>query len=314
MKHPYRTTNSYLQQRYGRKIRKICVDGHFTCPNRDGTVGVGGCAFCGERGAGEQLDAALSVRRQVERALAKAPPDSEWIVYFQNFTGTYAPVETLRARYDAALSDSRIRILDIGTRPDCIDRERAALLAEYARDYEVWVELGLQTANDETARKFNRGYDFACFERACSLLREYHLPFIVHMILGLPGETFEDILRTTRAVNDSGAAGVKIHSLYVMKNTALAREYERGDFTPVSMPVYIEWAARVIANLRPDMIVHRVTGNCPREYLLAPDWVLRRDAVIVGIDRFLLNGGLSQGCLYGKGATYDGDALPRRDI
>ena len=217
MKHPYYTMNQLMHEHYGRKIRKICIDGGFTCPNRDGTCGIGGCTFCGERGAGEQLDPTKTIREQAEAVLSKAPADSAWIVYFQNFTNTYAPVPVLRERYDAALIDERIKVLDIGTRPDCINEEIVQLLAEYAKEYEVWVELGLQTANDVTADRINRGYHLTCFLDAVRMLKQYGLPVIVHVILGLPGETIEDVRRTIRTVNAVGAAGIKIHSLFVMK-------------------------------------------------------------------------------------------------
>ena len=300
MEHPYRTVNRYLQAKYGRKIRKICIDGGFTCPNRDGTCGYGGCTFCGERGAGEQLDAAKTIREQAEAVLSHAAPDSEWIVYFQNFTNTYAPAAELKARYDAALFDDRVKILDIGTRPDCITEEVAALLAEYNEKYEVWVELGLQTANDETAKALNRGYDLDCFLRAVRLLHRYRLRVIVHMIIGLPGETAEDTLHTVDVINGLHVFGVKIHSLFVMKNTKLAEQYKNGEFTPISMQEYISRAIAAVTHLSPDIIIHRLTGNCLREYLLAPDWIIQRDLILVTIDRRMQTNHLVQGSLYRK--------------
>ncbi|MBQ8922518.1 MAG: TIGR01212 family radical SAM protein [Oscillospiraceae bacterium] len=298
MEHPYRTVNRYLQSKYGQKIRKICIDGGFTCPNRDGTCGVGGCTFCGERGAGEQLDPAKTIREQAEAVLSKAAPDSAWIVYFQNFTNTYAPAGELRRRYDAALFDDRVKILDIGTRPDCITGEIAALLAEYNEKYEVWVELGLQTANDATAKALNRGYDLACFLRAVRLLHRYGLRVIVHMIIGLPGETKEDVLHTVEVINAQQVFGVKIHSLFVMKGTALAEQYQSGAFTPISMQEYIDRAIAAVTHLSPEIIIHRLTGNCLREYLLAPDWIIQRDLILVTIDRRMQANKLVQGSLY----------------
>ena len=251
MKHPYYTMNQLMHEHYGQKIRKICIDGGFTCPNRDGTCGTGGCTFCGARGAGEQLDPTKTIREQAETVLSKAAPDSAWIVYFQNFTNTYAPVSVLRERYDAALIDDRIKVLDIGTRPDCITEDIAALLAEYAKKYEVWVELGLQTANDATADRINRGYHLPCFLNAVRLLKQYGLPVIVHVILGLPGETRDDVLHTIRTVNSVSADGIKIHSLFIMKDTVLAEQYQAGEFTPISMQTYIDWAIEALTHLSP---------------------------------------------------------------
>ena len=298
MKHPYYTMNQYMHDHYGQKIRKICIDGGFTCPNRDGTCGTGGCTFCGERGAGEQLDASKTIRQQAEAVLNKAAPDSAWILYFQNFTNTYAPVDELRRRYDEALIDDRIKVLDIGTRPDCITPEVADLLAEYAKCYEVWTELGLQTANDRTAAAINRGYDLKCFEHAVSILKERGLPVIVHIILGLPGETIEDIQHTVSVLNCCRIDGIKIHSLFIMKDTQLAKQYLRGEFMPISMQTYIGWAIEVLTHISPETVVHRITGNCLRDRLLAPDWIMQRDLMIVSIDRIMMQNGWTQGCFY----------------
>ncbi|MBQ9906869.1 MAG: TIGR01212 family radical SAM protein [Oscillospiraceae bacterium] len=308
MKHPYYTMNQLMHEHYGKKIRKICIDGGFTCPNRDGTCGFGGCTFCGERGAGEQLDASKTIRQQAEAVLQNAAPDSAWIVYFQNFTNTYAPVEVLRARYDEALIDDRIKVLDIGTRPDCITEEIADLLAEYAQKYEVWTELGLQTANDLTAKRINRGYDLQCFEKAVRILKSRGLPVIVHIILGLPGETIADIRNTVDVLNRCGIDGIKIHSLFIMKDTQLAKQYLRGEFEPISMQTYIEWAVDVLTHIPPDMVVHRITGNCLRDRLLAPDWIVQRDLMIVSIDRMMQKNCWSQGCFYQKPDVSHGTA------
>ena len=298
MKHPYFTLNERMKACYGKKIRKICIDGGFTCPNRDGTCGYGGCIFCGERGAGEQLDPALSIREQAEAVLNSAPDDAEWILYFQNFTNTYAPADVLKARYDAGLISDRIRVLDIGTRPDCLDEEKVRLLAEYAKTREVWVELGLQTANDETARLINRGYDLACFSEAVKLLKRYGLPVIVHIILGLPGETADDIRHTVEVLNAHQIDGIKIHSLFIMKETALAELYLSGRFQPISMQTYIDWAIETLTHLSPDIVIHRLTGNCLRDLLLAPDWIMQRDLILTTIDRRMYAEGLTQGCCF----------------
>ena len=298
MKHLYRTLNETLQEKYGQKIRKICVDGGFTCPNRDGTCGYGGCIFCGERGAGEQLDATKTIRQQVLSVLEQANPDSKWILYFQNFTNTYAPVDVLKERYDAALIDDRIKILDIGTRPDCIDEKKVSLLAEYSKKYEVWTEFGLQTANDITAKRINRGYDLECFIQAVKMLKKHGLPVIVHIILGLPGETLDDVRRTIDLLNGLHVDGVKIHSLFVMRNTELETMFRNGEFTPISMQDYINWALDCILRLSPEIVIHRLTGNCLRDLLVAPDWIIQRDLILYTIDRRMYTENLKQGCRY----------------
>lgn len=300
MQRPYNTLSDHLRATFGKKLRKICIDGGFTCPNRDGTCGTGGCIFCGERGAGEQLDPSLSIRRQVQQRLEQAAPDDEWIAYFQNFTNTYASVDVLKARYDAALCDPRIRVLDIGTRPDCINEDVVRLLASYHSRCAVWVELGLQTANETTAALLNRGYDNQCFTNAVTLLQQYHIPVIVHIILGLPKETREDILRTVAFLNDHHIDGIKIHSLFVMKQTVLADRYLAGEFTPITMQQYVEWAMDVLTHLDPKVIVHRLHGNCLRALLLAPDWIIRRDAILHAIHCRMQQNGWRQGCLCGE--------------
>lgn len=299
MKHPYHTLNERMQARYGKKIRKICVDGGFTCPNRDGTCGTGGCIFCGSRGAGEQLNPTRTIREQVEEAM-RHRPGHEWIVYFQNFTNTYAPLSVLKDRYDAALIDDCIRVLDIGTRPDCITDEIAKMLAKYAKEREVWVELGLQTANDLTAERINRGYPLSVFQDAVRILKDHGLPVIAHIILGLPGESLTDIRHTTDILNAYGIDGVKIHSLFIMKNTKLADLYQSGMFIPISMQTYISWAIDTLTRLSPDMIIHRMTGNCLREELLAPEWIMDRDRILCTIDRMMYAQGLTQGCRYAQ--------------
>ncbi len=300
MEKPYRTLSVYLRETQGQKLRKICIDGGFTCPNRDGTCGVGGCVFCGERGAGEQLDPSLSIRRQVQQRLENTAPDAQWIAYFQNFTNTYAPVDVLRARYDAALCDPRIRILDIGTRPDCIDEAIVQLLAEYQKRCTVWVELGLQTANEATAAQINRGYDNACFTKAVMLLKQYGIPVIVHMIIGLPHETRDDVLRTVDFLNRHPIDGIKIHSLFVMGNTVLADWYAAGQFQPIAMQQYVEWAMDALTHLRPDIVIHRLHGNCLRKLLVAPDWIIRRDAILHAIHCRMHANGWYQGCFYSE--------------
>ncbi len=282
----YRTLGNYLKERYGTKTRKICIDGGFTCPNRDGTVGRGGCIFCGERGAGEHLCPELSIRAQVERELAKGKADA-YIAYFQNFTNTYADTETLRARYDAALIDERIRVIAIGTRPDCIDDDICALIASYKSRLDVWVELGLQTASDTTAAIINRGYTTNVYIQAANLLKKHGIPFVTHIIVGLPGEGEAELDETIELIKAVGTWGVKIHSLYVMEGTRLADMYREKLYTPPTFDAYTSLAARALESLGDSIVVHRITGDCPPGLLVAPAWNADKQAVISEIRRKL---------------------------
>lgn len=279
----YNNLSGYLREKYGKRLKKICIDGGFTCPNRDGKCSTGGCIFCGERGAGEHLAPRRGIREQVGEAISAARADDEFIAYFQNFTNTYAPLPVLRERYGEALISERIRVLSVGTRPDCIDEGVARLLAEYAREREVWVELGLQTANDETARLINRGYARAEFERAMQILKGYGLRAVVHLMIGLPKETMSDVRETAAYVARFAPFGVKLHSVYVMRGTRLAELYERGDYEPPSFGEYTELAAEVIAALPSDTVIHRLTGDCPRGLLVAPAWSADKNAVLAEI-------------------------------
>ena len=296
----YNNLSGYFRKRYSRRIRKICIDGGFGCPNRDGTCGVGGCIYCGERGAGEHIDPRISIREQAEACLALGSKDDVFLAYFQNFTNTYADVETLRERYDAALIDPRIKILSIGTRPDCITEEIADLLASYRDRVEVWVELGLQTASDETAKIINRGYPKATFDRAMQILKKRNIPVVVHLIVGLPGETLEHIKETCSYISHFDIFGIKIHSIYVMEGTELARMYRAGEYTPPTLDEYAEGAAYIISHVHPDAILHRITGDSPRDLHVAPDWNLDKDGIIAAVIKKLEDQGLRQGSLYSE--------------
>ncbi|MBQ7500273.1 MAG: TIGR01212 family radical SAM protein [Clostridia bacterium] len=295
----YNNLSGYFKQRYNKRIKKICIDGGFTCPNRDGTCGTGGCIFCGERGAGEHIiPAALSISGQVCKYFSRTHKADEYVVYFQNFTNTYAPVNVLKERYDAALTDERMVALAVGTRPDCISEEVAGLLASYTDRYDVWVELGLQTSNDATARLINRGYDRSVFERAAAILSGWNIPVVVHIIIGLPGETIDDVAATVDYINGFSLWGIKIHSLFVMKGTRLEEMYRLGEYVPLTLDEYTESAAHVLSHISPDMIVHRVTADCPEDIFIAPEWILDKDNVILEINKKMEKYGWTQGCLY----------------
>lgn len=296
----YNNLSDYFRRKYGKRLGKICIDGGFSCPNRDGKCGTGGCIYCGERGAGEHIDPCRSIQEQVESSLFDAEADELFVAYFQNFTNTYADVETLRNRYDSALIDDRIRVLAIGTRPDCIDEENAALIASYKNRCDVWVELGLQTASDHTAKLINRGYDREVFENAVSILKKYGIPTVVHLIVGLPGETINNVKETVEYINSFDIWGVKIHSIYVMSGTRLAEMYEKGEFIPLSLSEYVESAVYILTHISPAMTVHRITGDCPKGLLVAPAWNASKHEVINSIVSKMQFERLTQGCLFEK--------------
>lgn len=283
----YKNLSGYFREKYGRRLTKICIDGGFTCPNRDGRCGEGGCIYCGERGAGEHIKPSDSIGEQVRRALCNANEGELFVAYFQSFTNTYAPLEVLRERYESALCDERIVALAIGTRPDCITEEIAALIAEFATRVDVWVELGLQTANDETARLINRGYETSIFDKAMDILKKHSIPVCVHLIVGLPGEGEEDVKRTVEHLGRFDLFGIKIHSIYVMRGTRLAEMYERGEYTPPSLEEYVRCAIYILTHISPDTVVHRLTGDCQRDLLVAPEWNTDKHKIIALINKGL---------------------------
>ncbi len=294
----YNNLSGYFRQTYGRRLSKICIDGGFSCPNRDGTCGVGGCIFCGERGAGEHIDPSLSIKRQVEEAFKSADPDEKFVAYFQNFTSTYADVKVLKERYDAALIDEGIVALAIGTRPDCINDDIARLIASYKERCDVWVELGLQTASDKTAERINRGYKTEVFSKAVKILKKYKIDVVAHIIAGLPGEGRDELVKTVDFLTRVPISGLKIHSIYVMEGTRLADMYKHGEYTPPTLEEYTDMAVYILSHISPDIIIHRLTGDCPRELLLAPEWNTDKHKIIDLIVKKMEKRGLSQGSLY----------------
>ena len=294
----YNNLSGYLKTKYGKRLKKICVDGGFSCPNRDGKVGFGGCIYCSERGSGEHITGGVSIKEQVKRALLGASESDGFIVYFQNFTNTYADVNTLRARYDEALIDDRIKILAIGTRPDCISEEIAELIASYKDRLDVWVELGLQTASDRTARAINRGYESSVYIRASKILRKHKIDTVTHLMIGLPGESDAELCETVELINETKPFGIKIHSVYVAEGTLLAKMYREGKYTPIERDTYTERAVYVLTHISPDTVVHRVTGDCPRDMLVAPEWNSDKNAVIAEINAKMQALVVKQGSFY----------------
>ena len=295
----YRRYNEYIKQKYNARIKKICIDAGFTCPNRDGTCGFGGCIFCGEQGAGDHIDKSSgTITEHIERYLKYTRRADGFIAYFQSFTNTHAPVDILKERYDASLFDKRIKALAIATRPDCINEDTARLIHSYKSRVDVWVELGLQTSNDNTAKLINRGYKSIVFENACDLLRKYDIPIVIHIMIGLPGENDNDLKNTVEFINRFDIHGIKIHSTYVMKDTKLEEMYLNGEYTPITMDKYTDSVIYVLTHISPDIVIHRLTGDCPPDKLTAPDWNLRKEDILAEITRKMEERRVYQGCRY----------------
>ena len=299
MDKPYRSLNAYYRDIFGRKTAKISLDGGFTCPNRDGTCGERGCLFCSAGGSGDFAEnAALSIREQIEKGknqTADKWKDPAYIAYFQAFTNTYAPVEELRRKYEEALSCDGIEGISIATRSDCLPEDVLDLLSELNQKTKLWVELGLQTADEDSAEYIRRGYPFNVFEKAVLDLAERDIPVIVHVILGLPGENRETILRTIHCVNQLPIQGIKLQLLHVLADSDLAEIYQNGDYTPLTKEDYISLVGDCIAHLREDIVIHRLTGDGDKNTLLAPLWSLRKRDVLNSLHKYLKENNIRQG-------------------
>lgn len=295
----YHSLNYFLRDRFKEKVFKISLDGGFSCPNRDGTISKGGCLFCSESGSGDYAgDRELSITKQfcdIKEMMNKKWKEGKYIAYFQAFTNTYAPLEELKRKYDEALNQEGVVAIAIATRPDCLQDEVLELLEEINKNFYVWVELGLQTVSDETARKINRGYKLEVYEDAIRRLKERNIDFVTHCIFGLPGETKEDMLRSVDYIAHSGSKGIKFHLLHLMKNTPMVKLYERGELEFLSQDDYIDLICKSIAMLPEDMVVHRLTGDAPRDLLIGPMWSLKKWEVLNAIDKALVDNEIYQG-------------------
>lgn len=296
------SANSYFRRKFGCKVYKLALDGGFTCPNRDGTLGERGCIFCSGRGSGDFSvsvggNAALAVER-AKAVLSGKDSGGKYIAYFQSYTGTYAPVEYLRKLYTdvAALSD--IAALSIGTRPDCLGDEVIELLREINAVKPVMVELGLQTIHEKTAGYIRRGYTLEVFDDAVARLKKAGLEVIVHMIIGLPGESREMIYETAEYIAHSGADGIKLQLLHVLRGTDLEKDYAAGMFEALSMEEYIEILEGCVRRISPEMVIHRLTGDGAKRELIAPLWSADKKKVLNSINRAFERDNVIQGDLF----------------
>ena len=296
---PYRSLNEYYREIFGRKTAKISLDGGFTCPNRDGTCGDRGCLFCSAGGSGDFAEnAALSITEQIENGknqTADKWKDPAYIAYFQAFTNTYAPVEELRRKYEEALACEGVEGISIATRADCLPDDVLDLLSELNGKTKLWVELGLQTSDEDSAKRIRRGYPLSVFEKAVQDLAKRNIPVIVHVILGLPGEDRETILKTIDCVNRLPVQGIKLQLLHVLSNSDLAEIYENGNYTPLTKEKYIALVGDCIAHLREDIVIHRLTGDGDKNTLLAPLWSLKKRDVLNSLHKYLKENNIRQG-------------------
>ena len=295
----YYSFNSYLKQTFGEKVYKISLNGGFTCPNRDGTLGTRGCIFCSEGGSGDFApDAVLPIGEQIEegiRMIRQKTDASKYIAYFQAFTNTYAPYEKLHSLFYDAILRQEIVGLAVGTRPDCLPPDGLELLDELNQIKPVFVDLGLQTIHEKTAQFIRRGYPLSCFEQAVKALHDLGINVVVHLILGLPGETEEMMLESVRYLNQLPVNGVKFSLLHVLKHTDLGALYEKHPFPVYELDDYVDLVIRCIEELREDIVIHRLTGDGPRDLLIAPRWTLNKRKVLNEIARRMKETGSRQG-------------------
>lgn len=295
----YNSLNNYLKTKYGCKIYKLSLSSGLSCPNRDGTLSSSGCIFCSNGGSGEfASDCHLNITEQIEYAktkVSKKIKDGKYIAYFQSFTNTYGDVNYLRKIFTEAINHPDIVALSIGTRPDCLPDNVLKLLDELNLIKPVWVELGLQTIHERTAKYINRGYSLNVFDTAVAKLNSINIDVIVHLIIGLPIETSKDIIDSVKYVCSKPISGIKLQLLHVLKNTPLEKEYLLNKFKVLSLEEYTNILAECLCNIPPDIVIHRITGDGPKSLLIAPEWSADKKRVLNYINHYFEDFGIIQG-------------------
>ena len=302
---PYYTLNQYVREHFGHRLQKLSLDGGMNCPNRDGTISYGGCVFCSAGGSGDfAADRHLSVPEQLKQAKTQVAGKTvskteesaaRYIAYFQAYTNTYGPIDYLEQIFTEAMEDPEVEVLSIATRPDCLGEDVVMLLNHLSERKPIWVELGLQSIHEETADRINRGYPLSVFEEAVRRLREGGHTIIVHVILGLPGETREQMVETVRYLGNLGIDGIKLQLLHVLRNTKLAQWYEEGQFAALTKEEYFSIVADCLRVLPRDVAIHRITGDGPKELLIAPRWSGHKKAVLNELHHYLKEHQVVQG-------------------
>ena len=287
----YLSFNKYLKDKFGQKVYKISLDGGFTCPNRDGKTGTRGCIFCSKGGSGDFAESReMSITEQIEngkKRVEKKIKSGKYIAYFQAFTNTYAPVEILRQKYEEAINHPDIVALSIATRPDCLGDDVLRLLDEMNKTKPVFVELGLQTIHQKSAKYIRRGYDLSVYDKAVRDLKKIGVNVVVHVILGLPNESENDMLETVKYVCESGANGIKLQLLHVIDGTDLAKDYEKGLFKTLEFDEYVNLIVKCVKIIPKDIVIHRLTGDGAKKDLIAPLWSADKKRVLNAINKAL---------------------------
>lgn len=300
----YHTWNYYLRQNFGEKVFKVSLNAGFTCPNLDGKISRGGCTYCSNSGSGDFAgNPANPLSEQFENIKAmmhKKWPHAKYIAYFQAYTNTYAPLNTLKEKFEEALSFENVIGLSISTRPDCLEDDVVDYLDDLNKRTNLWVELGLQTIHDKTSKIINRGHDYKTFLDGLKKLQDRNIKVIVHIINGLPGETYDMMMETAKAVADMKVDGVKIHLLHVIKNTALAKSLQKNEFELMDRDDYINLVCDQLEILPEEMVIHRLTGDGKRDELIGPMWSLKKWEVLNDIDKTLKERDTYQGIYYNK--------------
>ncbi|EMD9274333.1 TIGR01212 family radical SAM protein [Cronobacter malonaticus] len=298
-----------LTRRYGQKVHKLSLHGGFSCPNRDGTLGRGGCTFCNVASFADETQQHLSIQQQLAQQAARVDRARRYLAYFQAYTSTFAEVNVLRAMYQQAISQADIVGLCVGTRPDCVPESVLDLLAGYhEQGYEVWLELGLQSAKDKTLHRINRGHDFACYQETTRRARMRGLKVCTHLIVGLPGETRSDALLSLERVVETGVDGIKLHPLHIVEGSIMAKAWRAGRLNGIALDEYAVTAGEMIRHTPPEIIYHRISASARRPTLLAPLWCENRWTGMVEIDRYLNQHG-AQGSVLGRPWRGAPDAL-----
>ncbi len=284
----YLSLNKYLRDTFGDKVYKISLDAGFTCPNRDGKIDTRGCIFCSRGGSGDFAESAESITEQIElgkKRVANKIKSGKYIAYFQAFTNTYAPTDVLRKKFYEAVNHKDIVAVSIATRPDCLGSDVIQLLDELNKIKPVFIELGLQSVHKESAEYIRRGYDLSVYDNAVVRLKEIGVNIVVHIILGLPGESKEDMLESVKYVCDSGINGIKLQLLHILKNTDLADEYAQGKVTPLEFEEYLDIIKACVEIIPKDIVIHRLTGDGAKKDLIAPLWSADKKRVINAINK-----------------------------
>ena len=288
-----------LQRRYGHKVHKLVLHGGFSCPNRDGTIGRGGCTFCNVASFADETQQNHSIADQLERQSQLVNRAQHYLAYFQAYTSTWAEVQVLRSMYQQAVSKASIVGLCVGTRPDCVPDSVLDLLSEYHdKGYEVWLELGLQTAHDKTLHRINRGHDFACYQETTRRARARGLKVCSHLIVGLPGETKSHSMETLEKVIETGVDGIKLHPLHIVNGSTMAKSWQAGRLQAIELEEYATTAGEMIRHTPLDVVFHRISANARQPTLLAPLWCENRWAGMGAIDKYLTEHG-TQGSAIG---------------